>query len=115
MAWGLLTERLCKACRSFSDTHPAGICSTCRRDLPVNGTVCRPCRKQASLVAGPGSKTALDLTVAAITGHQLFLAGTFRRPNLLGPAAGPHRAAGYELAAAARAGEAASLDPGNAL
>ena len=24
MAWGLLTERLCKACRSFqSDTHPA--------------------------------------------------------------------------------------------
>ena len=68
MAWGLLTERLCKACRSFSDTHPAGICSTCRRELPLNGTVCRPCRKQASLVAGPGSKTALDLTVAAITG-----------------------------------------------
>jgi len=85
MAWGLLTERLCKACRSFSDTHPAGICSTCRRDLPLNGTVCRPCRKQASLVAGPGSKTALDLTAAAITGHQLFLAGTFRRPNPPGP------------------------------
>ncbi len=85
MAWGLLAERLCKACRSFSNTHPAGICSTCRRDLPLNGTVCRPCRKQASLVAGPGSKTALDLTVAAITGHQLFLAGTFRRPNLPGP------------------------------
>jgi predicted amidophosphoribosyltransferase len=37
MAWGLLTERLCKACRSFSDTHPTGICSTCRRDLPLNG------------------------------------------------------------------------------
>jgi hypothetical protein len=85
MAWGLLTERLCKACRSFSNTHPAGICSTCRRELPLDGTVCRPCRKQASLVAGPGSKTALDLTAAAITGHQLFLAGTFRRPNRPGP------------------------------
>ena len=85
MAWGLLTERLCKACRSFSDTHPAGICSTCRRDLPLNGTVCRPCRKQASLVAGPGSKAALDLTAAAVTGHQLFLAGTFRRPDTPGP------------------------------
>jgi len=85
MAWGLLTERLCRACRSFSDTHPAGTCSTCRRDLPLNGTVCRPCRKQASLVAGPGSKAALDLTVAAVTGHQLFLAGSFRRPSSPGP------------------------------
>ena len=39
---------------------------------PLKTGPCRPCRKQASLVAGPGSKTALDLTVAAITGHQLF-------------------------------------------
>lgn len=85
MAWGLLTERLCKACRSFSDNHPAGICSTCHRDLPLDQTVCRPCRKQASLLAGPASKVALDLTVAAVTGHQLFLAGTFRRPASPGP------------------------------
>jgi hypothetical protein len=42
--------------------------------------VCRPCRTQARLVAGPGSKAKLDLTVAAVTGHQLFLAGPFRRP-----------------------------------
>ena len=66
----MLTERLCKACRSFASTHPAGTCTTCGRDLPRTG-VSRPCRKQASLIAGPGSKTALDLSVAAITGHQL--------------------------------------------
>ena len=33
--------------------------------------VCRPCRKQASLIAGLAYKTALDLSVAAVTGHQL--------------------------------------------
>jgi hypothetical protein len=67
----MLTERLCKPCRSFASTHPAGTCTTCGRDLPVDAGVCRPCRKQASLVAGPGNKTALDLSAAAITGHQL--------------------------------------------
>lgn len=71
LAWGVLTERLCKPCRSFASTHPAGTCTTCGRDLPVDAGVCRPCRKQASLVAGPGNKTALDLSVAAVTGHQL--------------------------------------------
>jgi hypothetical protein len=72
LAWGVLTERLCKACRSFASTHPAGTCGTCGRDLPVDAGVCRPCRKQASLIAGPGYKTALDLSVAAGTGHQLW-------------------------------------------
>jgi hypothetical protein len=32
----------------------------------------RPCRKQASLVAGPANKTALDLSVAGVTGRQLW-------------------------------------------
>jgi hypothetical protein len=68
----MLTERLCKACRSFASTHPAGTCTTCGRDVPVDAGVCRPCRKQASLIAGPGYKTALDLSVACITGHQLW-------------------------------------------
>ncbi len=72
LAWGMLTERLCKACRSFASTHPAGRCATCGRDLPVDAGVCRPCRKQASLIAGPANKTALDLSVAAVTGHQLW-------------------------------------------
>ena len=67
----MLTERLCKACRSFASNHPTGTCVTCGRDLPVDAGVCRPCRKQASLIAGPGYKTALDLSVAAVTGHQL--------------------------------------------
>lgn len=44
---------------------------TCGRDLPVDAGVGRPCRKQASLIAGPGYKTALDLSVAGVTGHQL--------------------------------------------
>ena len=72
LAWGVLTERLCKACRSFASTHVTGQCATCGRDLPVDAGVCRPCRKQASLTAGPAHKAALDLSVAAVTGHQLW-------------------------------------------
>jgi len=72
LAWGMLTERLCKACRSFASTHSAGPCATCDRELPVDAGVCRPCRKQASLIAGPGYKAALEPSVAAATGHQLW-------------------------------------------
>ena len=82
LAWGVLTERLCKACRSFASAHVTGRCVTCGRDLPVDAGVCRPCRKQASLIAGPASKTALDLWVAAVTGHQLwFLLGRLARAD----------------------------------
>ena len=77
----MLTERLCKACRSFASTHPAGTCATCGRDLPVDAGVCRPCRKQASLIAGPGYKTALDLSVAGVTGHQLLVSLRPARPR----------------------------------
>jgi len=81
----MLTERLCKACRSFASSHPAGTCVTCDRELPVDAGVCRPCRKQASLIAGPANKTALNLSVARVTGHQLWfhfgrLARTDSRP-----------------------------------
>jgi hypothetical protein len=76
LTWGMLTERLCKACRSFASAHPAGPCATCGRDLPVDAGVCRPCHKQATLIAGPANKTTVDLSVAAVTGHQLrFLIG----------------------------------------
>jgi len=76
MTWGMLTERLCKACRSFASIHPVGPCDTCGRHLPVDAGVCRPCRKQATLIAGPANKTTVDLSVAAVTGHQLrFLIG----------------------------------------
>jgi hypothetical protein len=92
LAWGVLTERLCKPCRSFASTHPAGACATCGRDLPVDAGVCRPCRKQASLIAGHANKTALDLSVAGVTGHQLRfhfgrLARGDRRPAAALPAA----------------------------
>jgi len=93
LAWGVLTERLCKACRSFASTHPAGTCATCGRDLPVDAGVCRPCRKQASLIAGPANKTALDLSVASVTGHQLrFHFGRLGRGDRR-PAAAPRAAA----------------------
>jgi hypothetical protein len=73
----MLTERLCKACRGFASNHPAGLCVTCGQDLPVDADVCRPCRKQATLIAGPANKTTVDLSVAAVTGHQLrFLIGS---------------------------------------
>lgn len=71
MTWGMLTERLCKACRSFASAHPAGLCGTCGRILPVEAGACRPCRRQATLIAGPANKTTVDLSVAAVTGHQL--------------------------------------------
>ena len=68
----MLTERLCKACRSFASSRPMAPCATCGRDLPVDAGVCRPCRKQASLIAGPVNKLALNLSVAGVTGHQLW-------------------------------------------
>jgi hypothetical protein len=78
----MLTERLCKACRSFASSHPAGPCATCGRDLPVDAGVCRPCRKQATLIAGPANKTTVDLSVAAVTGHQLrFHFGRLQHPR----------------------------------
>ncbi len=93
LAWGMLSERLCKACRSFASTHPTTTCTTCGRDLPADEGVCRPCRKQASLIGGPANKTALDLSVAAVTGHQLRfhfgkLASADRGP-VASPAAAP--------------------------
>lgn len=48
---------------------------TCLRPgVPVRGGVCRLCRKQAALVAGPDNKGAVDYAVAAVTGQQLFFA-----------------------------------------
>ena len=82
LTWGMLTERLCKACRNFAGDHPAGPCATCGRDLPVDAGVCMPCRRQASLIAGPANKRTVDLSVAAVTGHQLrFLLGRPGRPS----------------------------------
>ena len=72
---------------------PTGPCATCGRDLPVDAGVCRPCRKQASLIAGPANKTALDLSVAAVTGHQLwFHFGRLTRAGR-GPVTAPPAAA----------------------
>lgn len=79
LAWGVLRQRVCRGCEAFARKNPLGRCRTCaRRAVPVDEGVCRLCRQQASLIAGPDCKTALDLTVAASTGHQLFLTGFSR-------------------------------------
>lgn len=97
LAWGVLTERLCKACRGFASTYAAGPCAACGRDLPADAGVCRPCRKQASLIAGPANKTALDLSVAAVTGHQLwFHFGRLTRAGC-GPVTDPHSCSAQPL------------------
>jgi hypothetical protein len=55
--------------------YPVGTCVTCRRPaVPVREGVCRLCRKQATLIAGPDNKFAVDYSVAAVTGQQLFFA-----------------------------------------
>jgi len=60
--------------------------------------VCRLCRKQAALIAGPDNKFAVDYSVAAITGQQLFFADlpvserTRRAKSAARPPAPPERA-----------------------
>lgn len=72
--WGVLRGRICRGCEAFQQ-HPVGTCLTCRRPaVPVRDGVCRLCRKQAALIAGPANKFAVDYSVAAVTGQQLFFA-----------------------------------------
>lgn len=77
-SWGVLRGRLCRGCENFASKNAIGPCRTCGRVVPVSIEVCRLCRKQASLVAGPDNKITLDLSVAAVTGQQLFFANMQR-------------------------------------
>ena len=77
-AWGVLRGRLCRGCENFASKNAIGPCRTCRRRVPVSVEVCRLCRRQASLVAGPDNKIVVDLSVAAVTGQQLFFANMQR-------------------------------------
>lgn len=94
-AWGILRGRLCRACQNYTRKYPAGSCLTCGRlQVPVAAGVCRLCRKQAALVAGPNNKTTLDLSTAANSGQQLFLAEMLRslRPRPSAPPPTPGQA-----------------------
>ncbi|HEX2808848.1 MAG TPA: hypothetical protein VHN80_22010, partial [Kineosporiaceae bacterium] len=64
--------------------------------MPADEGVCRLCRKQAALIAGPDNKTTLDLSIAATTGQQLFLAERLRslRPRSSAPTSAPPDLAG---------------------
>ena len=48
--------------------------------------MCRLCRKQAALVAGPANKFAVDYAVAAVTGQQMFFADLPMSERTLRPA-----------------------------
>lgn len=92
MGWGRLDRPRCKACWGFIAKATDRRCDVCRREVAALDGICRLCRRQAGLIAGPGNKTRVDLTVAARTGHQLFIIGTLRsrggpppRPALSGP------------------------------
>lgn len=85
MAWGLHpnpggSKIICYACRAWWYKYPADSCGTCSATVPLRDGVCRACRHQAAFVAGrikvpsAGHGARLDLTVAAATGHQTFLA-----------------------------------------
>lgn len=77
--WGVLRQRICRGCENFAAKYPVGSCRTCQRaGVPVRDAVCRLCRKQAGFMAGPDNKVAVDLSVAALTGQQLFLADMTR-------------------------------------
>ena len=68
----------CKACWCFVAKVTSQYSDICHRDIAAIDGVCRLCRRQAGLIAGPDNKTRVDLTIAARTGHQLFIIGTLR-------------------------------------
>ncbi|MDH6129258.1 hypothetical protein [Kitasatospora sp. GP82] len=85
LGWGWLDRPRCKACWGFVAKATGDHCEVCDRKVAVQDGVCRLCRRQASLIAGPDNKTRVDLTVAACTGHQLFIIGTLRSRGGLPP------------------------------
>jgi hypothetical protein len=78
LGWGWFDRPRCKACWGFVAKATSRHCDICHRDVAAIDGVCRLCRRQAGLIAGPHNKTCVDLTAAARTGHQLFIIGTLR-------------------------------------
>lgn len=76
--WGWIDRPRCKACWGFTSKATSRHCDVCTREVAALDGICRLCRRQASLIAGPDNKTRVDLTVAARTGQQLFIIGTLR-------------------------------------
>lgn len=83
LAWGTWHRHgRCAACTSLRNRgHETGTCATCRRTVPLlKHGVCRLCRCQAQAV--PRTWQRPDLTTAATTGQQLFIADLVRRVHL---------------------------------
>ncbi|MGW5097292.1 hypothetical protein ACWEQ1_24160 [Streptomyces nodosus] len=78
LGWGWFDRPRCKACWGFVAKATSRRCDICHRDVAAIDGVCQLCRRQAGLIAGPDDKMRVDLTVAAQTGHQLFIIGTVR-------------------------------------
>ncbi len=91
MGWGWFDRPRCKACWGFVAKATSQHCDVCQREVAAIDGVCRLCRRQAGLIAGPDNKTRVDLTVAARTGQQLFIIGTLRPRGGLPPRANDQR------------------------
>ncbi|MDE0805602.1 MAG: hypothetical protein OSA99_20060 [Acidimicrobiales bacterium] len=92
-AWGATQHHgwMCAPCVAWRATHrTVATCSTCATTVTVSAAgVCRLCRVEARRQRTP--KGALDLTVAARTGAQLFLANLHKkRTNPTSPEEEPH-------------------------
>lgn len=91
MGWGWIDRPRCKACWGSVAKATSQHCDVCQREVAAIDGVCRLCRRQACLIAGPDNKTRVDLTVAARTGQQLFIIGTLRPRHGLPPRANAQR------------------------
>jgi hypothetical protein len=96
LAWGVLQQARCRACRSFRDGHRRErACTGCGRTLRVKNRYCRLCWIQLS--GGHAWEGTTSKAVAALAGsgvkvghHQLFFDRMAPRTGA-GPAAGPPR------------------------
>lgn len=90
MGWGWFDRPHCKACWGFVAKATSQHCDVCQREAAAIDGVCRLCRRQAGLIAGP-DKRRVDLTVATRIGQQLFILGTLRPRGGLPPRANDQR------------------------
>ena len=102
LAWGVLQQARCRACRSFRSGHPdERECTGCGRRLRVKNRYCRLCWVQVSgghawEGTTPKAVTVLTESGTKISHHQLF-SGRMAPRKGAGPPAGMPRRRGQAL------------------